>query len=134
MSALPVTDVRDYLTGLQSRIVGALEDAEGAAFRSDSWTRAEGGGGLSRLIEGGALFERAGVLFSHVKGSQLPPSASAHRPELAGRPWEAMGVSMVLHPRNPYVPTTHMNVRMFRPRPVPAMTKATSSGSAAAST
>ena len=85
MSALPVTDVRNYLTGLQSRIVGALEDAEGAAFRSDSWTRAEGGGGLSRLLEGGALFERAGVLFSHVKGSQLPPSASAHRPE-AGRP------------------------------------------------
>ena len=75
----------NYLTGLQSRIVGALEDAEGAAFRSDSWTRAEGGGGLSRLIEGGALFERAGVLFSHVKGSQLPPSASAPA-ELAGRP------------------------------------------------
>ncbi|MGE8589200.1 MAG: oxygen-dependent coproporphyrinogen oxidase, partial [Alcaligenes sp.] len=71
------------------------------------------GGGLSRLLEGGKLFERAGVLFSHVKGTKLPPSASAHRPELAGRAWEAMGVSMVLHPRNPYVPTTHMNVRMF---------------------
>lgn len=68
---------------------------------------------MSRLLEGGQLFERAGVLFSHVKGTRLPPSASAHRPELAGRGWEAMGVSMVLHPRNPYVPTTHMNVRMF---------------------
>ena len=113
MNALPVATVRDYLTGLQSRIVAALEAAEGSAFRADEWTRAEGGGGLSRLLEGGALFERAGVLFSHVKGTKLPPSASAHRPELAGRGWEAMGVSMVLHPRNPYVPTTHMNVRMF---------------------
>ncbi|GFN25319.1 hypothetical protein ADE_10170 [Achromobacter denitrificans] len=113
MKALPVSAVRDYLTGLQARIVGALEDAEGAAFRADEWVRPEGGGGLSRLLEGGELFERAGVLFSHVQGTRLPPSASAHRPELSGRSWEAMGVSMVLHPRNPYVPTTHMNVRMF---------------------
>lgn len=113
MNALPVADVRGYLTGLQSRIVAALEAAEGGPFRSDEWVRPEGGGGLSRLLEGGQLFERAGVLFSHVQGSKLPPSASAHRPELAGRSWEAMGVSMVLHPRNPYVPTTHMNVRMF---------------------
>jgi len=112
-SKLPIHTVADYLRDLQSRIVAALEQADGAPFRSDAWQRAEGGGGCSRLLEGGALFERAGVLFSHVHGSALPPSASAHRPELAGRPWQAMGVSMVLHPRNPYVPTTHMNVRLF---------------------
>jgi len=110
---LPVNVVADYLKDLQSRIVTALEQADGAPFRSDAWQRAEGGGGCSRLLEGGELFERAGVLFSHVHGSALPPSASAHRPELAGRSWQAMGVSMVLHPRNPYVPTTHMNVRLF---------------------
>jgi len=113
MSAFPVTDVQAYLTGLQTRIVQALEQAGDAAFRTDTWQRPEGGGGISRLIEGGQLFERAGVLFSHVHGTRLPPSASAHRPELAGRSWQAMGVSLVLHPRNPYVPTTHMNVRMF---------------------
>lgn len=105
--------VKSYLLDLQQRIVSALETAGGQAFLADKWDREEGGGGLSRLIEGGELFERAGVLFSHVMGNTLPPSASAHRPELAGRPWEAMGVSMVLHPRNPYIPTTHMNVRMF---------------------
>ncbi len=103
----------DYFTGLQSRIVARLEAIEGQAFRADAWERAEGGGGISRLIEGGKVFERAGVLFSHVMGATLPPSASAHRPELAGRPWEAMGVSLVIHPRNPYVPTVHMNVRVF---------------------
>ncbi|AEE67560.1 coproporphyrinogen III oxidase [Bordetella pertussis] len=113
MTAVAIPAVRDYLTDLQGRIVAALEQAGGEAFRTDAWQRAEGGGGVSRLLEGGQLFERAGVLFSHVKGTRLPPSASAHRPELAGRGWEAMGVSMVLHPRNPYVPTTHMNVRMF---------------------
>ncbi|WP_299451533.1 oxygen-dependent coproporphyrinogen oxidase [uncultured Pigmentiphaga sp.] len=104
---------RSYFVDLQSRIVAGLEELEGQPFRADAWERAEGGGGLSRLIEGGAVFERGGVLFSHVNGSALPPSASAHRPELAGRPWEAMGVSLVLHPRNPYVPTVHMNVRVF---------------------
>jgi coproporphyrinogen III oxidase len=103
----------DYFTGLQSRIVAGLEAVEGQAFRNDTWTRPEGGGGVSRLIENGNFFERGGVLFSHVFGKTLPPSASAHRPELAGRPWEAMGVSLVLHPRNPYVPTVHMNVRCF---------------------
>ncbi|HEY0294384.1 MAG TPA: oxygen-dependent coproporphyrinogen oxidase [Bordetella sp.] len=111
MDAAPV---RDYLTNLQARIVAALEKAGGDTFRTDAWQRPEGGGGLSRLIEGGQLLERGAVLFSHVTGTLLPPSASAHRPDLAGRAWEAMGVSMVLHPRNPYVPTTHMNVRMFR--------------------
>lgn len=111
--------VRDYLTGLQSTIVGALEQADGRAFLTDRWERTEGGGGISRLIEDGDLFERAGVLFSHVKGNQLPGSASAHRPAVAGRAWEAMGVSMVLHPRNPFVPTTHMNVRLFVARGTP---------------
>jgi coproporphyrinogen III oxidase len=105
--------VRSWLTGLQDRIVQALEDVGGAPFSSDAWVRDEGGGGLSRYLEGGPVFERAAVLFSHVRGNRLPPSASAHRPHLAGRPWEAMGVSLVLHPRNPFVPTTHMNVRCF---------------------
>lgn len=105
--------LRAYFTGLQSSIVAALESAGGEPFLTDSWTRAEGGGGVSRLIEGGELFERAGVLFSDVRGATLPPSATARRPELAGRPWEAMGVSLVLHPRNPHVPTVHANVRAF---------------------
>jgi coproporphyrinogen III oxidase len=113
MSSLPVALARDYLLGLQARIVAALEQAEGGPFRTDTWQRPEGGGGISRLLEGGALFERAGVLFSHVQGATLPPSASARRPELAGRPWVAMGVSLVLHPRNPHIPTVHMNVRLF---------------------
>ena len=90
-----------------------LEAIDGGAFRRDEWTRAEGGGGISRMIEDGAVLERGGVLFSHVTGDRLPPSATAHRPELAGRAWEAMGVSLVLHPRNPYAPTVHLNVRFF---------------------
>lgn len=118
-STVDLPAVRAYLLGLQENIVTALERAGGDAFLRDEWTRAEGGGGISRLIEGGSLFERAGVLFSHVKGMTLPPSASLHRPEVAGRPWEAMGVSMVLHPRNPYIPTTHMNVRMFVAKAAP---------------
>lgn len=104
---------RDYFVGLQSGIVQALESLDGQAFALDQWKRPEGGGGISRVIEEGALFERGGCNFSHVMGDRLPPSASAHRPELAGRRWEAMGVSLVLHPRNPYVPTVHMNVRLF---------------------
>lgn len=113
MTTLPLSNVRDYLLDLQARIVAELEAIEEGPFRSDAWQRVEGGGGLSRLLEGGRVFERAGVLFSHVQGKTLPPSASAHRPELAGRAWEATGVSLVLHPRNPYVPITHMNVRCF---------------------
>jgi coproporphyrinogen III oxidase len=113
MSSLPVSTVRDYFLGLQASIVECLERADGASFQTDMWERPEGGGGISRVLEGGKLFERAGVLFSHVKGVRLPPSASAHRPELVGRPWEAMGVSLVLHPRNPFIPTVHLNVRMF---------------------
>lgn len=112
-SHVDVAAVQRYLLQLQQNIVQTLEAADGTEFRSDRWQRAEGGGGLSRLVENGNLFERAGVLFSHVTGDQLPASATAHRPMVAGRQWEAMGVSMVLHPVNPYVPTTHMNVRMF---------------------
>ncbi|XZG69983.1 oxygen-dependent coproporphyrinogen oxidase [Chitinibacteraceae bacterium HSL-7] len=106
--------VRDYLLTLQQNIVSTMEQLDGGAFRHDAWTREAGGGGVSRVIEQSALLERGGVLFSHVTGDALPPSASAHRPELAGRAWEAMGVSLVLHPKNPYVPTVHLNVRMFR--------------------
>jgi len=105
--------VRDYLTGLQQRIVGRLEALDGRSFRSDAWTRAEGGGGLTRVIEEGHLFERGGVNYSSVHGASLPPSASAARPRIAGRAFEAAGVSLVLHPRNPYCPTVHMNVRFF---------------------
>lgn len=105
--------VKGYLLGLQARIVDTLASLDGQPFRRDEWWRPEGGGGITRLIEEGGVFERGGVNFSHVLGRQLPPSASVHRPELAGRAWEAMGVSLVLHPRNPYVPTVHMNVRMF---------------------
>ena len=105
--------VRDYFTALQSRLVGALESLDGGAFRTDSWERAEGGGGSTRVIEEGGVFERGGVAFSHVSGRQLPASASASRPQLAGRGFEAMGVSLVLHPRNPYCPTVHLNVRFF---------------------
>jgi coproporphyrinogen III oxidase len=110
--------VRDYLTRLQERIVAALEALDGGKFRSDAWQRAEGGGGMTCILEEGALFERAGVGFSHVTGAQLPASASAARPQLAGRSFEAMGVSLVLHPRNPYCPTVHMNVRFLAATPV----------------
>ena len=105
--------VYEFLAGLQQRLVGALEAVDGMAFGKDAWQRAEGGGGTSRVIENGALFERGGVNLSRVRGRELPPSASAARPQLAGQPWEATGVSLVLHPRNPYCPTVHMNVRFF---------------------
>lgn len=123
--------IKTYLLDLQSRIVTALESLDGLPFRTDAWDRSptppspqmgeedkagaafNGGGGISRLIEEGNVLERGGVNFSHVLGERLPPSASAHRPELAGRHWEAMGVSLVFHPRNPYAPTVHMNVRCF---------------------
>ena len=109
--------VRPYLVALQQRVVERLQSLDGRPFRRDVWERPEGGGGVSCLIEEGALFERAGVNFSHVSGARLPPSASASRPELAGCSFDAMGVSLVLHPRNPYVPTVHMNVRFFSARP-----------------
>ena len=110
---MDIDAVRSYLTGLQDRIVGKFTELDGKPFLRDAWDRPEGGGGVSRLVEEGNLLERGGVGFSHVTGAKLPPSASAHRPEIAGRPWEAMGVSLVFHPRNPYVPTVHMNVRFF---------------------
>ena len=105
--------VLDYLQKLQTKIVEAIELVDGKRFLQDSWQRPEGGGGNSCLLEEGLVFERAGVGFSHVLGHKLPPSASAAHPEAAGRPWEAMGVSLVFHPRNPYIPTVHMNVRFF---------------------
>jgi coproporphyrinogen III oxidase len=105
--------VRDYLVELQKKVVASLEAIDGRAFSTDEWRRAEGGGGVTRVIEQGNLFERGGVNFSRVTGSQLPPSATAGRPQLAGQAWEAMGVSLVLHPRNPYCPTVHLNVRFF---------------------
>jgi coproporphyrinogen III oxidase len=107
------TAVKHYLLNLQDRIVSRLQAIDGLPFRTDQWDRPEGGGGISRLIEEGRVLERGGVNFSHVLGSQLPPSATAQRPELAGRAWEAMGLSLVLHPRNPFAPTVHMNVRLF---------------------
>ena len=108
-----IIDVKTYLLDLQARIVAKLESLDGKSFLRDEWQRPEGGGGISRMLEGGNLLERGGVLFSHVMGNNLPPSAAANRPEIAGRAWEAMGVSLVLHPQNPYVPTVHMNVRFF---------------------
>ena len=105
--------VFEYLQGLQNRIVEAVEMVDGKNFLHDSWQRPEGGGGTSCIMEEGNVFERAGVGFSHVIGNKLPPSASIAHPEAAGRAWEAMGVSLVFHPRNPYVPTVHMNVRFF---------------------
>lgn len=105
--------VMQYLQNLQSKIVEALELVDGKTFLYDSWNRLEGGGGTSCLLEGGNVFERAGVGFSHVLGSKLPPAATIAHPEAAGCAWEAMGVSLVLHPRNPYVPTVHMNIRFF---------------------
>ncbi|MEB1610543.1 oxygen-dependent coproporphyrinogen oxidase [Xanthomonas campestris pv. campestris] len=107
--------VRDYLTGLQDRICTAVEAIDGSArFAEDLWQREEGGGGRTRVLRDGAVFEQAGIGFSDVSGSRLPPSASAHRPELAGATWRACGVSLVFHPHNPHVPTTHANVRYFR--------------------
>ncbi len=110
--------VREYLLGLQRRIVERLEELDGKPFLADKWEKPPGsllgGGGLTRIVEDGNLLERGGVGFSHVVGERLPPSATAQRPELAGRAFEALGVSLVFHPRNPYVPTVHMNVRLFR--------------------
>jgi coproporphyrinogen III oxidase len=106
--------VRTYLAGLQDSICSALEAADGGAvFKEDNWTRPEGGGGRTRILAAGAVFEKAGVALSGVTGSALPPAASARRPDIAGKSWSAHGVSVVLHPRNPFVPTCHANVRFF---------------------
>ena len=107
-------EVEDYLRRLQDRLCAALQAEDGAqAFKHDIWTRPAGGGGETRILEDGAVFERAGVGFSSVSGDTLPSSASKQRPELEGRRWRALGVSLVVHPRNPYVPTAHLNVRFF---------------------
>jgi coproporphyrinogen III oxidase len=103
----------DWFVSLQESIVARLEAIGGETFRRDAWTRPEGGGGVSRVVEDAPVFERGGVNFSDVRGAALPASATATRPELAGRQWRAMGVSLVLHPRNPFVPTVHLNVRLF---------------------
>ncbi|TDR47779.1 coproporphyrinogen oxidase [Tahibacter aquaticus] len=114
MSDDRITRMQTFLHGLQDHICTSLQQLDGqAGFAEDSWQRAEGGGGRSRVLKDGAVFEQAGVGFSRVHGERMPPSATAHRPELAGRSWSALGVSLVLHPRNPHVPTTHMNVRYF---------------------
>ena len=112
--SVDIAAVRGYLLGLQDRICAAVEAEDGVArFVEDAWERPDGGGGRSRVLAEGAVFEQAGVGFSHVFGPGLPPSATAQRPDLAGRRFEAIGVSLVFHPRNPYAPTTHMNVRFF---------------------
>jgi len=107
--------IHDYLVDLQDRVCTAIEGVDGGAkFVADNWARDEGGGGRTRILRDGAVFEQAGVGFSDVSGTTLPPSASAARPELAGACWRAVGLSLVLHPRNPYLPATHANVRHFR--------------------
>ena len=112
---IPDSDsVKDFFLRLQDSLCGQLAACDGGAeFSEDKWQRESGGGGRSRVLKSGALFEQAGVNFSHVNGDSLPPSATAHRPELAGRHYQAMGVSLVLHPHNPYVPAAHANVRFF---------------------
>ncbi|MBR8042538.1 oxygen-dependent coproporphyrinogen oxidase [Burkholderia cenocepacia] len=116
-STYDVARVRTYLQGLQTRIADALGALDGTPLATDTWQRGPAerlrGGGCTRILEGGRVFERAGIGFSDVAGDALPPSASAARPQLAGRGFEALGVSLVLHPRNPYCPTVHMNVRML---------------------
>ncbi len=115
MSTQPDTEaVKTYLMALQERITDALCTVDGGAgFHQDTWERPNGGGGRTRVLREGEVFEQCGISFSHVHGKQLPPSASAHRPELAGRGFEAMGVSLVSHPHNPYIPSSHLNVRFF---------------------
>ena len=109
-----ISQVKDYLQSLQNRIVADLEQLDGKErFRRDAWDRPDGGGGESRVLKKGGIFEQAGVNFSHVFGDKLPPSATKTRPDLEGQGFQAMGVSLVLHPENPYVPTTHANFRFF---------------------
>ena len=120
--SIDLAAVRSFLTGLQERITRAIAEVDGKPFVSDHWEKAPGealqGNGITMIMEQGCIFERAGCGFSHVRGLQLPPSATQNRPELAGAPFEAMGVSLVFHPRNPYVPTVHMNVRMLAATPL----------------
>ncbi|CNK41525.1 MULTISPECIES: oxygen-dependent coproporphyrinogen oxidase [Yersinia] len=114
MNLPDIAQIKTYLLDLQDKICAALSEADGSAeFTEENWTREEGGGGRSRVLINGAVFEQAGVNFSHVSGATLPASATAHRPELAGRSFQALGVSLVIHPLNPYLPTSHANVRFF---------------------
>ncbi len=113
MVSVDVQAVKQYLLGLQDAICEELSALDGSAFNTDEWERPEGGGGRSRVLSEGDLIEKGGVNFSHVQGASMPGSATAHRPELAGRSFQAMGVSLVIHPKNPYVPTSHANVRLF---------------------
>ena len=114
MTAPSSAPVIAYFRDLHNRICAAIEAVDGEAkFERDAWTRPDGGGGESRILKNGAVFEQAGIGFSHVMGDKLPPSATAQRPEMAGAQWEATGISLVFHPRNPYIPTTHANVRFF---------------------
>ncbi|MES2189036.1 MAG: oxygen-dependent coproporphyrinogen oxidase [Pseudomonadota bacterium] len=122
MGAPDISGVRAFLLDLQAKITDSIARIDGQPFVADHWQKEPGeplqGNGITKILEGGAVFERAGCGFSHVRGPKLPPSATQHRPELAGAPFEAMGVSLVFHPRNPYVPTVHMNVRMIAATPV----------------
>ncbi|MEW6989557.1 oxygen-dependent coproporphyrinogen oxidase [Colwelliaceae bacterium 6441] len=114
MSQVNINQVVDFLKQLQNTICQALEVADGSGkFVEDNWKRAEGGGGRTRVLTNGSVIEQGGVNFSEVSGDKLPPSATAHRPELAGRTWKACGVSLVIHPKNPFIPTSHANVRFF---------------------
>lgn len=114
MSQPNIEAIKTYLLSLQDSICAALQETDGKAiFREDNWARPEGGGGRTRVLENGAVIERGGVNFSHVFGSNMPASATAHRPTLAGRNFQALGVSLVIHPKNPYAPTSHANVRFF---------------------
>lgn len=110
---MTIAPIKDFLLELQTLIVERMTQIDGKPFLRDSWGRPEGGGGISYLLEDGNVLERAGVGFSHVTGDTMPASATAHRPHLAGRAWQALGVSLVFHPRNPYAPTVHLNVRFF---------------------
>ncbi len=113
MKLLPIKDIKNYFLGLQQSICDSVEAVEtNGSFQADQWQHANGGGGTSKVLTGNVI-EKGGVNFSHVKGAQLPAAASAKRPQLAGKPFEAMGVSVVIHPSNPYVPTSHANVRFF---------------------
>ncbi|MHB8309645.1 MAG: oxygen-dependent coproporphyrinogen oxidase [Metallibacterium sp.] len=121
MFSEPSERVNVLLRGLQDRVCAAIEAVDGGArFVEDAWQRAEGGGGRTRVLKQGRVFEQAGIGYSRVQGGQLPASATAHRPELAGAAWTAVGVSLVLHPWNPYLPTTHANVRYFEAHPTAA--------------
>lgn len=111
--SVPIERIKNYLTQLQENICSTLSAMDGQSFIRDPWTREQGGGGVTRILANGAIFEKAGVGFSHVFGDRLPPSATANRPDLNGAKWQALGVSLVIHPRNPFVPTSHMNVRCF---------------------